>query len=150
MPMMLLFPTILAGSAASMGGGVLLLLNKRTRRRRRAAAVAAETQTKPPANLRSLSTPLGARLRPSAQGYNITVGLMQDVAIGLREVPPFPPALMQMLHELDDAGSSAQSVSEIVAREPSLAAMLLRITNSAAFGIDREITTISDAVAYLG
>jgi len=133
-----------------MGGGVLLLLNKRTRRRRRAAAAAGEKPTKPPADLRSLSTPLGARLRPSSQGYNITVGLMQDVAAGLREIPPFHPALLQILQELDDAGSSAQSVSEIVAREPSLAAMLLRITNSAAFGIDREITTISEAVAYLG
>ena len=75
---------------------------------------------------------------------------MQDVAIGLREIPPFPPALMQILQELDDAGSSAQSVAEIVSREPSLGAMLLRITNSAAFGINREITTISEAVAYLG
>ena len=145
-----LFPTILAGSAASLGGCALLLLNKRSRRRRAAKPPVAGDQPNQSSAVPNLATPLGARLRPSTQGYNITVGLMRDVATGLREIPPFPPALMQILQELDDAGSSAQSVADIIARDQSLAAMLLRIANSAAFGIEREITTISEAVAYLG
>src|SRR5438309_1148359 len=147
--MTLLFPTLLAGSAACMGGGLLLLLNKRTRRRR-AAAGRSQTSPAKPADSQGLDTPLGARLRPASQGYTISVGLMREVEIGLSEIPPFPPALMQILQELDDAGSSAQSVADIVARDQSLAAMLLRIANSAAYGMQREISTISEAVAYMG
>lgn len=78
------------------------------------------------------------------------MGLMEDVSRGLREVPPLPQALFRIMRELDAAGSSAGSVAAILGREPVLAASLLRIANSAAFGLSREIVTVSEAVAYLG
>jgi putative nucleotidyltransferase with HDIG domain len=146
---MLVVPSILAGSAAALSGCLLLLINKRHRRsaaRGTATISNGITDSHKPA----LLTPLGARLRPAAEGYNITVGLMGEVARGLKDVAPFPPALMEVMQELDSAGASAQTVAAIVSRETVLAATLLRIANSAAFGIQREIITISDAVAYLG
>lgn len=147
---MVVTTSILSGSAAALGGCVLLLMNKRRRRR-----VANATRTAPSTKAadtiaHGLATPLGARLRPSAEGYNITVGLMGEVARGIQEVAPFPPALMEVMQELDSAGASAQTVAAIVSRETVLAATLLRIANSAAFGMQREIVTIADAVAYLG
>lgn len=147
-------PLVLAGSAGAIGGCLLLLVRRRRLRRGRAEARAAESGKTSgraeSASRAAVSTPLGARLRPSSEGYSISVGLMREVVRGLHELPPFPPALMLVLQELDEAGSSAQSVAEIIAREPTLAAMLLRLTNSAAFGLQREIATICEAVAYLG
>lgn len=146
---MMVVPSILAGSAAALGGCLLLMVNKRHRRKAAKAAAAGAGGTAG-SQTNGLVTPLGARLRPSAEGYNITVGLMGDVSRGLKDVAPFPPALMEVMQELDSAGASAQTVAAIVSRETVLAATLLRIANSAAFGIQREINTISDAVAYLG
>jgi putative nucleotidyltransferase with HDIG domain len=146
---MMVTSSILSGSAAALGGCLLLLMNKR-RRRRNAITTVTAPKAVPDAIAHGLATPLGARLRPSAEGYNITVGLMGEVARGLQEVTPFPPALMEVMQELDSAGASAQTVAAIVSRETILAATLLRIANSAAFGIQREIVTIADAVAYLG
>jgi putative nucleotidyltransferase with HDIG domain len=47
-------------------------------------------------------------------------------------------------------GSTARSVASIVSAEPVLVASLLRMVNSAAFGLRREILSIDEAVAYLG
>jgi len=94
--------------------------------------------------------PLGARLRPPVGGYSVSLGLMEEVSRGLREIPPLPQALFRITKELDAGGSSAASVAAILGREPVLAASLLRIANSAAFGLNREIVTVSEGVAYLG
>lgn len=94
--------------------------------------------------------PKGSRVRPWATSASVNDRLLDEVTSGLARVPPFPQALLQMLQELDAAGSSAKSVAEIVSTEPVLTASLLRVANSAAIGLGREIVTVADAVAYLG
>src|SRR5437588_477245 len=79
--------------------------------------------------------PLGARLRPSTGGYSLTMGQMEQVTSGLRQVAPFPQATLQVIAELDRAESSAASVAAIISRDPALAATVLRIANCAAMGL---------------
>ena len=46
--------------------------------------------------------------------------------------------------------STASSVAEIASSDPALAASLLRLVNSAASGLSRKTTSVSEAVSYLG
>lgn len=93
--------------------------------------------------------PPGARVRPSG-GSPAAQAIIGNVLKGLQEVPPPPGALLQIVRELDDVASSAKSVAAIVSNEPVLTATLLRVVNSAALGLRRQILTPEEAVAYLG
>ena len=94
--------------------------------------------------------PVGARLRPADPNASLTPALLADITRGLQKIPPFPQALIRILKELEAARSSAKTVAQVVASEPVLTASLLRVANSAAFGVRHEIVTAADAVAYLG
>ena len=56
----------------------------------------------------------------------------------------------EILKEIQDSNSTASSVANIAASDPALAASLLRMVNSAASGMSRKTTSVSDAVSYLG
>lgn len=90
------------------------------------------------------------RMRPASATYSVSMAVMEDVNAALQSVPPFPQALMRVTRELDSAGSSTQSVADIVGREPVLAASILRIANSASMGLRNDVVTVSQAVAFLG
>ena len=91
-----------------------------------------------------------ARIRPAGAAGQISQALLDDVTRGLHKIPPFPQAVLQIMRELDAAGSSARGVAEILSTEPVLTATLLRIANSAMLGLNRQIVTVADAIAYLG
>jgi putative nucleotidyltransferase with HDIG domain len=94
--------------------------------------------------------PLGSRFRPRSTGYSLSVGQLEDVNCGLRQIPPLPQGALLVMRELDAENASAASVAQVIAREPVMAASVLRIANSAALGLRREIANVSEAVAYLG
>jgi putative nucleotidyltransferase with HDIG domain len=98
----------------------------------------------------SAPLPLGARFRPQSEGYSMSLAQMEQVSEGIRQIPPLPQGALQVMRELDSENASAASVAQAIAREPVIAASVLRIANSAALGLRREITNVSEAVAYLG
>ncbi len=93
--------------------------------------------------------PRGARLRsdsPATGQGNVLAPIRQ----GLNEVPPLPHVVRELLRELSDPDSNARSVARIAASDPTLAATLIRTVNSAAVGLRRKITSVSESVTYLG
>lgn len=58
--------------------------------------------------------------------------------------------LVQLLAELQRPNATAKSVEEIALHDPALTYRILRVVNSAAFSLRREITSVSHAVALLG
>ena len=69
---------------------------------------------------------------------------------GLGDVPPLPHVVRELLRELADPGSNARSVARIAATDPALAAGLIRTVNSAAMAVRRKVTSVTDAVSFLG
>src|SRR5712671_6443883 len=69
---------------------------------------------------------------------------------GLAEVPPLPHVVRELMRELSDPTSNARSVARIAASDPTLAASLIRTVNSAALGMRRKVTSVAEAVSYLG
>ncbi|TGD73129.1 HDOD domain-containing protein [Mangrovimicrobium sediminis] len=58
--------------------------------------------------------------------------------------------LFQLLSELQNPNASTAVIEEIVLRDPSLTFKILKIVNSAAVGLSREIQSVSHAINILG
>ena len=80
----------------------------------------------------------------------MTMGQLEELNRLLRKVRPLPQGAIKVMQELDTADASAASVAEAIECEPVMAASVVRLANSTAMGLRREITSVSEAVAYLG
>jgi len=58
--------------------------------------------------------------------------------------------LLQLLAEIDRAGSDARSLEEIALNDPALTFKILKVVNSAAFSTPKKILSLSHAISLLG
>jgi putative nucleotidyltransferase with HDIG domain len=91
-----------------------------------------------------------AKLRDRPGTPTQTGLLIASIQKGLSEVPPLPHVVRELLRELSDPSSTARSVARIATSDPALAAALIRTVNSAAIGLRRRVTSVAEAVSYLG
>ena len=68
----------------------------------------------------------------------------------VKDIPSLPQFVIETLKKLDDSKSSASDVGEKLARDEGLVLRILRLANSAYYGLSRRITGVSEAIAYLG
>lgn len=68
----------------------------------------------------------------------------------VNNLPSFPPVVQEVLKFLDDRNSDARTVAALISKDAAISAKLLRLVNSAFYGLRAEVTTISHAVALLG
>ena len=68
----------------------------------------------------------------------------------LRLLPPFPAIAHRILALAGQEDASPQEVGGLIRLDASFSAELLRFANSALFGVRREVTSLSQAVAILG
>jgi putative nucleotidyltransferase with HDIG domain len=96
--------------------------------------------------------PGGYRIRvPQNNDVNHCVGeMLPSVREGLSVLPPLPKVVTDLLREIQDPQSTAASVADIASSDPALAASLIRTVNAAAVGLVRKISSVSEAVSYLG
>jgi putative nucleotidyltransferase with HDIG domain len=96
--------------------------------------------------------PCGYRIRvPRPDDMDRSVGeILPNIREGLDLVPPLPNAVVELLKEIQNPTASAASVASIAASDPAMAASLIRAVNSAALGMHRKITSVPEAVSYLG
>ena len=87
---------------------------------------------------------------PPQPTQNSNSGLVNTIRQGLGEVPPLPHVIRELLRELTDPDSNARSIARIASSDPTLAASLIRMVNSAALGLRRKVTSVAEAVSYLG
>ncbi len=81
-------------------------------------------------------------------------GLPPDELRALIDDCPELPSLRRigesLRERLSDEATTASEIAEVVERDPSLAARVLKMVNSAFFGLARRVEYIEDAVFYLG
>lgn len=65
-------------------------------------------------------------------------------------LPPLPQAVLKIQEIMHDADVSIDTVCNILVKEPVLVAQILKVVNSAYYGLRREVDDIKFAVAYLG
>lgn len=67
-----------------------------------------------------------------------------------RSIPTLPSGVFLIVRAAGDPEVSLQKLSSIISREPSFTIQLLRISNSAMFSLDKEVTSIQQATIKLG
>jgi HD-like signal output (HDOD) protein len=66
------------------------------------------------------------------------------------ELPALPASVVQLLELLDDLTVGADQVLSIVERDPSLTSNLLKLCNSAYYGLQRRIGSVKESLILLG
>lgn len=75
---------------------------------------------------------------------------LKTLVAGIRELPARPRIISELMRILDDPGANANAIAALVARDVALSAQVLKVVNSAFFGLARRVTAIESAVSYLG
>ncbi len=68
----------------------------------------------------------------------------------LSELPAFPKVVQKAMTLLDDPDATMEQLAEVLKYDQSLTANILRLTNSAHFGLSRQVTELDTALALLG
>ena len=75
---------------------------------------------------------------------------VQEAIAGLDTLPTLPAVLGHILSVAADPNASALELAEVLSRDQSLGATLLKLVNSAYYGFYRQIDSLSQAVVILG
>lgn len=67
-----------------------------------------------------------------------------------KKLPSFPQVAAKLLEAYRDDSASLEDLSKIVETDPGLSVRILELVNSAAYGLGRKITALSEAMVYIG
>ena len=76
--------------------------------------------------------------------------LKSQIMQKIEEVPSLPAIVYKVMELVNSEKSSAPDFEKVVARDQALAARMLRMANSSFYSLSRKVSTVSDAVVYLG
>ena len=76
--------------------------------------------------------------------------LSESIIDNIVTLPTIPTILASLNAAIEDANSSASDIGDIISRDPATATKVLRLANSADYGLRNDITTINHAVTMLG
>jgi putative nucleotidyltransferase with HDIG domain len=74
----------------------------------------------------------------------------QELIANLGDLPPLPQVAAQVLRLAADPDSTTEELQRVIATDQALAAQILKIANSAMFGMVREVKTLTQAIMTLG
>jgi HD-like signal output (HDOD) protein len=66
------------------------------------------------------------------------------------KLPSISEVAQQLINTLNDEDAGVPQVSAIIAKDPALSAKLLRLANSALFGLPRGVSSVQDAIQMVG
>lgn len=75
---------------------------------------------------------------------------VKQVVANIRNLPTPPIVFNQIQKVINRETASAADVSKILAEDPSMSAKVLKMTNSAFYGLPREIDSVQQAVMIIG
>lgn len=74
----------------------------------------------------------------------------ESLVADVRDLLSLPEIAVQVNAMVEDPRTSAADIGDVISRDPSLTARLLRIANSPFFGLSTKVATVSRAVAVVG
>jgi HD-like signal output (HDOD) protein len=81
---------------------------------------------------------------------NCTIEELQDRIKTIANLPTLPHIASRLMQIVNSPSTSAETVASLVSQDVSLSAKVLRLANSAFYGIPRSINTLNNAVVILG
>lgn len=73
-----------------------------------------------------------------------------EVAAAVAELPAMPASISEVIAACDDHDMTVGQLSQVVLRDQSLTANILKLANSSFYGHSRRVTTVTEAVVMLG
>jgi len=68
----------------------------------------------------------------------------------ISHIATLPEVTLGIIELVEDPNSSAQDLNELIGRDPALSARVLKVVNSAFYGLPRQIGSINRAISLLG
>jgi putative nucleotidyltransferase with HDIG domain len=75
---------------------------------------------------------------------------LQQLVQTVRDLPALPEVVVRVMRLAEDPRSDAQSIARVIATDQAMAARVLKLANSAFYGLPRRVSTLSEAVVILG
>ena len=82
-----------------------------------------------------------------AQGQPLHPG---DIVGQVRSLPPLPDTALKLMAVMNDPRSTMDDIVETVMYDQTVTGEVLRLCNSAYFGLSRKVTSLKDAMLCLG
>ena len=76
--------------------------------------------------------------------------LFLKLAEAVEHMPAFPKSVQQILQLTRDVNCSPKELVQVIDKDPVVTVKVLRVVNSAYYGLPKQITSVSHAVVYLG
>jgi putative nucleotidyltransferase with HDIG domain len=73
-----------------------------------------------------------------------------DIVANMQELPSLPAVVMELLTSIDQDDVDISVLAKKVSHDQALTAKTLRLANSSAFGLQVKVTTIQQAITFLG
>ena len=70
--------------------------------------------------------------------------------LSINELPSIPALIADAIRVIDDPSASGVDIEGVIMRDQALAVRVLRVVNSAAYGFNRRIESVREAVVMLG
>lgn len=75
---------------------------------------------------------------------------LEQLASSLEDLPSLPAVVMELLNSIDQEDVDIAVLAKKVSHDQALTAKTLRLANSSAFALQTKVTTIQQAITYLG
>lgn len=76
--------------------------------------------------------------------------LRKTIEKALKDLPALPAVVTRVLHETEQPNASAAQVEKLICTDQALTMKVLRVVNSAYYGLSGQVTSLSQAVVILG
>lgn len=73
-----------------------------------------------------------------------------EITESIKGLPPFPDVVGRALKMLDDPNASVPELVSVVEYDPSITANVLKLCNSAYYGLSREVHSLREGIVLLG
>lgn len=80
----------------------------------------------------------------------LAVPALQSLLGSLRTLPAVPRIYQELSLKVHERSVSAREIGAIIDRDPAIAARVLQVVNSALFALPRQVSSLEDAVTWLG
>jgi len=74
----------------------------------------------------------------------------QSLIDGIRNLPTPPPVFHQIITVVNSPDTSAYDVAKLLSEDPAMTAKVLKITNSAYYGLSGTVTSVKQAIVIIG
>src|SRR5690242_15728442 len=75
---------------------------------------------------------------------------IEEIVKKTPDLPSMPAAAIKVMRETESTTSSASSIAHILAQDQALSARVLRLANSAYYGLSRKVANLQESVIVLG